>query len=68
MLYLTHNKPHYTPWNKGDVFAAGWLERKTGAWLQSSTTSFNCRRYLLGYLSQLEVEPHGYGDKGRVIM
>ena len=52
----------------GDVFAAGWLERKTGAWLQSSTTAFNCRRHLLEELSQLNVDPLGYGDKGRVIM
>ena len=61
-------KAYNAGFEAGDVFAAGWLERKTGAWLQSSTSSFNCRRHLLQYLSRLEVEPHGYGDKGRVIM
>ena len=52
----------------GDAFAAGWLERETGAWLQSATTIFNCRRFLLATLAGLAVLPQGYGDKGRVIM
>lgn len=38
------------------------------AWVQSSDDSFNCRKALLGELAALEVEPMGYGDRGRVIM
>lgn len=52
----------------GDAFASGWIERERGAWLQSATTSFNCRRRLLKSLVSLAVEPYGYGDRGRVIM
>lgn len=52
----------------GDAVAAGWLERRDGAWLQSSDTRFNCRRHLLRELAELEAEPVGYGDKGCVIM
>lgn len=52
----------------GDAFAAGWLERQKGAWLQSATTQFSCRRALLKLLADIVVEPMGYGDRGRVIM
>lgn len=52
----------------GDAFAAGWLERKDGAWLQSATTQFNCRKSLLKALAEIEVRPRGFGDRGRVIM
>ena len=52
----------------GDAFAAGWLERERGAWLQSATTLFNCRRTLLKSLASITVEPYGYGDRGRVIL
>lgn len=52
----------------GDAFAVGWIERERGAWLQSSTTLFNCRRMLLRSLSTISAEPNGYGDRGRVIM
>ncbi|MFA5924248.1 MAG: hypothetical protein WC856_23635 [Methylococcaceae bacterium] len=54
--------------NAGDAFAVGWLERKNGAWLQSATTMFNCKKAILQLLADLMVEPMGYGDKGRVIM
>jgi hypothetical protein len=54
--------------NAGDAFAAGWLERKNGAWLQSATTMFNCKRAILQLLADMTVEPMGYGDRGRVIM
>jgi hypothetical protein len=43
----------------------GW---QRGAWMQSSDDSFNCRKVLLGELAALQVEPMGYGDRGRVIM
>ena len=48
----------------GDAFAAGWLERKRGAWLQASTSLFNCRSTLLKSLAAMNVEPYGYGDRG----
>ena len=52
----------------GDAFATGWLERKRGAWLQSATSLFSCRRKLLKPLALIVVEPKGYGDRGGVIM
>lgn len=52
----------------GDAFAATWLERERGAWIQSSTSSFKCRRHLLQRLTELHIPPAGYGDRGRVIM
>lgn len=53
--------------NAGDAVATGWLEREHGAWLQSSPDRFHCRNYLLKELAALEVEPLGYGDRGRII-
>lgn len=52
----------------GDAVALGWVERERGAWLQSSDTQFRCRKGLLAQLADLHVEPHGFGDRGRVIM
>lgn len=52
----------------GDAFGTTWVERERGAWMQSSDSSFNCRKGLLGHLAGLQVEPMGYGDRGRVIM
>jgi len=52
----------------GDAFAAGWLEREKGAWLQAATTQFNCRKSLLKTLADIVVRPRGFGDRGRVIM
>lgn len=58
-------------WNAGfsagDAFAAGWLEREKGVWLQSSTDQFNCRKPLLKTLANMEVRPRGFGDRGRVM-
>lgn len=54
--------------NAGEAFASSWLERERGAWLQTSLTSFRCRKPLIQRLSALEVTPQGYGDRGRVIM
>lgn len=58
----------YAGFRAGDAFASGWIEREHGVWLQSATTSFNCRRRLLKSLASIIVEPHGYGDRGKVIM
>jgi hypothetical protein len=52
----------------GDVFAAGWLERQRGAWLQTAKNLFSCRRHLTPVLAALDVKPLGYGDRGGVIM
>lgn len=52
----------------GDAFAASWLERERGAWIQSSTTSFKCRKTLLNQLATIDARPAGFGDRGRVIM
>ena len=52
----------------GDAFGTTWVERERGAWMQSSDSSFNCRKSLLDQLASMRVEPHGYRDRGRVIM
>ena len=52
----------------GDAVGSTWIERRDGAWMQTSETSFHCRRPLLSLLAKLAVEPSGYGDRGRVIM
>ncbi len=51
----------------GDVFGMTWLERQRGAWIQSNDQTFRCRRRLLDPLANMNVEPFGYGDRGRVI-
>lgn len=52
----------------GDAFAQGWLEREKGAYLNTATDLFNCRRPLVRVLAALTVEPLGYGDRGPVHM
>lgn len=52
----------------GDAFGTTWVERERGAWIQSSDSSFNCRKALLKALAALQVEPIGYGDRGRIII
>lgn len=53
-----------TGFDAGDAFAQGWLEREKGAYLNTATDLFNCRKSLVGALAALEVAPLGYGDKG----
>lgn len=50
----------------GDAVALGWLERRDGAWLQSSKERFSCRTVLLDSLSAMTSVPEGYGDRGGV--
>jgi hypothetical protein len=52
----------------GDAFGTTWVERRLGAWMQTSVTSFRCRKALLSSLAALDVRPMGYGDRGHVIM
>ena len=52
----------------GDAIAEGWLERERGAWIQSSTTRFMCRRALQLRLAALVVTPRCFGDRGKVMM
>ena len=49
----------------GDAFAAGWFERRDGAWLQSAS-DFNlcCRRKRLAEIASLEIVPRGFADRG----
>ena len=57
-----------TGFDAGDAIGQCWLEREKGAYLQSSTSFFQCRKYLLEDLIRLEATPLGYGDRGRVIL
>ncbi|KQY80922.1 hypothetical protein [Pelomonas sp. Root1444] len=52
----------------GDVFGTTWLERRNGAWLQSTTNGFRCRKPFLEQLAELDVKPQGFGDRGKLIM
>lgn len=52
----------------GEAFARGWLERERGAWLQSSPGFFNCRRWLIEDLANMEANPIGFGDRGKIIV
>lgn len=52
----------------GEVYATGWVERRRGAWLQSSTREFSCRKNRLALVAGAAVEPRGYGDRGAIIL
>jgi hypothetical protein len=52
----------------GAVWARCWFERRTGAWIQSSTGYFRCQRPYLDLLSGLDIEPQGFGDRGNIMM
>ncbi len=56
-------------WNAGhhagEVFAAGWLERRDGPWLQKPPRlHIKARRDRLPIVAALAVEPRGYRDHG----
>lgn len=59
---------HSAGFTAGDAFATTWLERRDGAWLQTATSGFRCRKALLPVLAELDAQPRGYGDRGKVIM
>lgn len=52
----------------GDAVGMTWVERRRGAWMQSATKPFFCRKALVKPLAAIVVQPCGYGDRGRVIM
>lgn len=58
----------YIDFSSGEACAQTWLERRNGAYMQSALTLFKCRKALLVPLSEMEIVPLGYGDRGRVIM
>jgi hypothetical protein len=55
----------------GDAIATGWLERRTGKWLQHARGSrelFRCRRHLMPQLAALTIEAQGYRDHGKFFL
>lgn len=52
----------------GAVWARCWFERRTGAWMQNSSGYFRCQRPYLDLLANLDIEPEGFGDRGRIMM
>jgi hypothetical protein len=53
----------------GDAFAAGWFERRDGAWLQSASDfNLSCRRKRLAEIAALEIVPRGFADRGNFKM
>jgi hypothetical protein len=58
----------FAGFDAGDAFGTTWVERERGAWMQSSDSSFNCRKVLLHVLAETQIEPQGYGDRGQVIL
>lgn len=52
----------------GDIVGMTWVERRTGAWMQSSFKEFHCRQDMLREMASMDAVPQGFGDRGRVIM
>lgn len=54
----------------GNAFAAGWLERRKGRWLQTADSPhfFNCRWPLQSHLSSLTIKPRGFVDHGPLML
>ena len=53
----------------GDAFVAGWLERRQGQWLQTSTRPVcTFRRQILLSIAQADIKPNGYLPKGKLVM
>jgi hypothetical protein len=51
----------------GEAWSSGWLERRVGAYLQTST-DFRCRKRYLGFIASATILPRGFGDRGRIHM
>jgi len=52
----------------GDAVATGWLERRTGKWLQTSSPLFRCRREVSQLLANVTVKPNGYLAEGKFFL
>jgi hypothetical protein len=53
----------------GEAFTTGWLERRRGRWLQTtSRPQSSFRRHILPTLAKKSVEPDGYLPEGRFMM
>lgn len=52
----------------GAAYAHGWVERRLGAWIQDGGAGFQCKRWMQGRLSGLNIKPAGYADQGSFIM
>lgn len=48
----------------GEAYAHGWLERRDGAWLESTPKSISCRAAKLRIVAATTYEPRGFGDGG----
>lgn len=48
----------------GEAYANGWLERRSGLYLQD-TRFFTCRKHLVHEIANINIEPNGYGDRYR---
>jgi hypothetical protein len=52
----------------GDLFAAGWVERRQGRWLQRGPSIMRCRAGLATTVAALKIEPTGYADYGKFML
>lgn len=53
----------------GEAYASGWLERRLGVWLQKGGShSLTASRALTDTAAALEVRPHGYSDRGKLML
>lgn len=58
----------FAGFHAGEGWVTGWLERKEGKWIQTSTSGKNTtriRKTLVSRLAAVSVEPNGYSDRGR---
>jgi hypothetical protein len=60
----------FSKFHSGKASAEGWLERKTGAWLQKSNGRpiFSCRKDKLPLIANANITPLGFGDRGKSFM
>jgi hypothetical protein len=62
-------RSHNAGFAAGDAFASGWLERKLGAWLQTSGAPIgSVRAPILDQIVAARPTPKGYADSGRMMM
>lgn len=56
-------------WLAGELFATGWIERKTGAYLTEYVGGWfiRCRANRANTVANISISPNGYADYGRFI-